>query len=490
MERLFRKVLIGGGITLLSMIIIKAMALVNSVIAARLLEPSDYGALSVVVNLQNLIVIVGCFGMPLALAKHTAEWKHKDPATARLIASALILLLLISSAVTAVVYLVLADVIAVGLYDNPNLVTVIRLSAIFVLVAAVNQGLVSILQGCQKILTLAKINTLIAVAAQPLMYLFIVLFGLEGAIIAMFCSNLFSISVLVLTTRHVLPVSFAKARRVFADKSRLRSLMSFSVPAFIATLVVVPAYWIGRTVLALTWDFYSVGQFQIAESISQLVHIIPAAISVPLLPLVSEQYSKNPLEVGQSTNSLLRIVVFFSLPISIIMLPLVGYIIGVLYGSQYEDAYHSSLLMIASATFVTVGSVISSVIIGSGRMWDALGLNVVWLIAFLMMVLVLVSSNGSEGLAGAYLVSYAVYFFALILYFRKKFDARVSGICAFVVLYSVLVALYMISMANGITAQKLIFSVSSALTLGVVGYRFLLSKEERDVLSTTIKPHG
>src|SRR5512136_2455714 len=104
LDGFLRKILVGGGATLLSLVVVKVMAIVNSVIAARLLQPADFGALSVIVNLQNLVVIIACFGIPLAVTKNVAQWRAKDQSYASAVASALLVMLLVSAAVTAIAY--------------------------------------------------------------------------------------------------------------------------------------------------------------------------------------------------------------------------------------------------------------------------------------------------------------------------------------------------------------------------------------------------
>ena len=479
MDGFLKKILVGGGATLLSLLVVKVMAIVNSVIAARLLEPSDFGALSVIVNLQNLVVIVACFGIPLAVTKHVSQWRARDESYASAVGSALLVMLLGSAIVTAVAYLVLGRTIAVGVYADSSLLDALRLSAIYVFIASVNLGVSSLLQGSQKIKTLAKINATVAILAQPITYASITVAGLGGAVAAMSVASAASVTLLLLSVRGVVKLSTAGARSIFGKKHALRPLLSFTIPSFLASLIVVPAYWIGRTELALNFGLDSVGHFQIAESLSQLVLLVPSAITVPLLPLISEQQEMS--EVGKSSGSLLRLAVFLGLPFSLLVLPFLKEVISILYGAAYEPANDAAILMFASSTFIALGSVISSTIIGVGRMWVALGLNAVWLGCFLGSVFTLVPASGTEGLAGSYAIAYSIYLFSLIWYFHSKFKANTLRQVPVIAAYVPAMIIFLLEVSSLEFVLRFAYGIGMAALFCVIGYFLVLERQERDL---------
>ena len=480
MDGFLKKVLIGSGATLVSMLVVKVMAIVNSVIAARLLQPEDFGALSIIVNLQNLVAIVACFGIPLAMTKHVSQWRARDEPHASAIGSALLLMLTISAAVTAAAYLLLSGTIAEGIYSDPGLVDTLRLSSVFVLVSSINLGLVALLQGGQRITTLAKINALVAVLNQPITFVSVSVWGLEGAVLALVAANMVSIAFLLVSLRQVIRLSMKGARRILGQRHSMRPLISFTIPSFLISLMIVPAYWIGRTQLALDWSLEAVGDFQIAESLSQIVLLVPHAVTVPLLPLIAEQQDMGT--VGKHSGSLLRLAVFLGLPFSIAALPFLRALISILYGDVYEPANDTAILMFASSTFIALGSVISSTIIGTGRMWAVLVLNAVWLALFLGAVFTLVPSSGSEGLAGAYVVSYLIYLFSLMWYFRAKFNVNTSRLVPLIAAFVPAMALYLAEIKDLDFWVRLGYGFGLAALFLIMGFRFVLEEEERGYL--------
>lgn len=490
MAGLLRRVAVGGGITLLSMILVKAMAFVNSIIAARLLTPSDFGAFSVVLNLEHVAVIMACFGIPLALTKHVSQWLSSDLPKASAVGSALLAMLLISAGVTTVGYLLLARLISVDLYGSEDLVMPIALSAALAFTASINLGMSSLLQGCQRIRALAKINAIIAVVTQPLMLALIWILDLEGAIISLALMNGFSAVLLFSRVQKVLSISTRNARQVLGEKRQMRSLLSFTVPAFASSLLIVAAFWIGRTVLALERDFSMVGQFQIAESLSAILLIVPAAVSVPLLPLVSEQNATNPREVGKFSGRLLTLAAVFALPLSLIAFPLVDPLIEVLYGAGYLGASAPAALMLASSTFIAIGAVVSNTIIGVGRMWDALLLNVAWLLVFLPAAVILVSAWGAEGLAGAYAISYGIYLSLLLGYFSHRFQVPVARMGCLISGYAPFAASYVLLLRQESLPLGFGLMALAAVLFAIVGIRFVLDPQDRDRFARLLTRRG
>jgi O-antigen/teichoic acid export membrane protein len=467
------------------MLIVKAMTLLNSVIAARLLSPQDFGSLSVIVNLQNMAVIIASFGVPLAITRNVAHWREDNPHHARAIWTTLMTVLAISSSIVSLVYFIFAEQIATQLYHDERLVAVIRLSAAFVLVSALNTGMSSLVQGCKMISTIAWVNALAAIAGQPLAYIMISWVGLEGAIVAMTAGTALSGLMFLHSVRGFVAASIHKTRAALTRKEVL-ALMNFAIPAFIGSLLVVPAYWIGRTVLALDWGFSSVGQFQIAESLSQVILILPAAISVPLLPLMSAQIAKDPKGFTRSSSSLIRITVFFALPLSIAVMPFIQSIVTILYGAEYESATNPAEIMLIASAYIAVGSVVSNAIISMGHMWDALKLNTGWLMCFLVILFLAVPSNGANGLSYTYAISYGLYAFLQLGYFSLRMRINMTVVGGFAAGYA-LVALLALGMMNTEFECALLFATGLSVALLTSGYKFLLKSEDRQILTSVFR---
>ena len=482
----FKTVALGGATTLLSLVIVKSMAFVNSIIAARLLGPSDYGAYSVIFNLQSLATVVACFGIPLTLARYIAKHRGTDQETASMIGSYLTSLLVASSVVTASLYLVLAESIAVSVYGDRDLVLPMQLSSLLVLASSINLGMTSSVQGCKRIVELARTNAVVAITAQPISFIMILTYGLSGAFVALAISTSISVVLLVRVLTRVLPIhlSFHGHRRDANDRP---ILFSFIIPSFLSSLMIVPAYWYGRTILAIESDFDSVGIFQVAESLSQLMLLIPAAIGVPLLPLVSEMHARDAPSVGKSSRSLLSMVLLLVVPLAILAMPTLEWVITNLYGLEYRSAADTAVLMFASSTIVATSTVISTVMIGTGRMWSALGMNAIWASCFFVSAFILVPAYGSEGLGATYLLAHLAYVILLLEYFSHAYG---TGTRAAWLPLTILLG-YTLAFVLTVSSQGMLVSVMSSLVACVVAVavtsKYVLSQSERRLVAAALR---
>ena len=487
MDSFLRKIVVGGGITLAALAIAKAMVFLNYIIAARLLTADQFGEYSIVIYLQNLVLLVACLGVPLTITKKVSHWLARDAAKAQVVASGLLVMLLLFSSITSILYVLLSGTIADSLYHDPQLASVLRISSLFVFVASISAAMSALAQGCQKVKAIAITSAVAAICWQPISLLAITTYELDGAIIAMVAYYAISAVLLYSTVRQCVMPSWSKVRALFSDRAELRGLLWFILPAFLTGIVIAPAYWLGRTVLVLDWDFGEVGQFQIADSLSQVLLIVPVAIGIQLLPAVSEQHALDSANVGRTTVSLLRLAVYSLAILCIVALPLTQIAITTLYGSQYEGALSSSILMFASATFIASGSVVSSVILGIGRMWDALKLNLLWLAAYLCAVFLLVPSYGSEGLAASYAVSYAFYLLLMLWYFWKEFKISVSRMAGYALSLATFVIVFDIYLLEMGWMVRMFTSVLVAVVFVAAGYFFVLEEKERGYVRSVLR---
>lgn len=463
------------------------MSVLNTVILARMLPPSDYGALSIIVNLASVAITIACFGIPVAIAKFVSEWRQRDRQKSSAIGSALLTLLFISAFIVALAFSLLANPIADSLYHEPRLADAFRLAGLYVFFGSINSGLAALLQGMQMISRLARVQSVVAIITPAVAFVSVFLIGLEGAVLALTITGIASVALFCSATRGSFKYSPKKTAWLLRSKHEMKGILSFLLPATIAGMLVIPAYWIGRTVLALEWDMASVGQFQIAEGLSHILLVIPMAISIPLLPMISEQYASDPVRVTRISNSLLRLVTYSAVILATVSFPFLKYAIQILYGSEYVGAYVPSLLMFSSATFVVIESVAFNVLAGSGRMWTALGINVLWVGVFIGVVFSLVPHAGADGLGGAYAISYFTYAVALLIYVKGRHYGVSSGSSILLMSSFSLYALcYIWLVANASFVVQITLALAAAVFFIVVGYHSVLRTTEKNMVRAVL----
>ncbi len=412
----------------LSMAIAGVLALLVSVLIARWLVTSDYGLYSIVSSVQTVVLLLAMFGLGTATAKYVAEYRvHSEEQARRFAKSGLVFVLVVSSAI-CVVYVALSGVIGTGLYKAPAMVRLIPFSALDVLSYALFAVSVGIVQGCQKFRLMAG-----AQIAPPLLSLIMVfplfhLMGLSGIFLAFALSQMI-VTVVVLFVLNKYEFRFLRARLELHRKSDIVSMLfHFAIPTVLGGLVVTPVVWIANTKLTLDAGLSAMGYFAAANVVYVSLMQIPSAISVPIVPKVSELTVRSRDEIERLLGKALRTLSIALFPLAFGVALFSEIVVEIMYGSRYSAATRVVYLMATASYFYALSAVIGSFVTGMGRMWLWLGLNSLWAGGFLALVFIGVPALGAEGLALSYAAAYCVFLALTITACREVLHLSVKGV--------------------------------------------------------------
>lgn len=406
----------GTAYALLASILIKLMMIVQSIVVARLLGPSGLGIFSILGNLQSMASLLASLGIPFALTKFVASSKSNEEKGN--VFSASVILVLFLSFFSSLIYYFSSNYFS-ELYNEPILVSLISISAIIVIFNAFNEIGNSLLQGFQQITLLSKINVLKTPITIIFFITLIYFYGLVGAVIASLLSAILLIVIYFISLRAT------KNSLTFhiPDKKVYNKIMSYAIPSFLAGLVVLPAIWYSNTLLAVNVGFEEVGLFRISNTLSNLLLFIPAALSVPLFPLISELDVLDKKKLSRTMSDVNRIIILTVFPLAVILGLFSKYIIDVFYGYAYHEAWHPTFIMSITVFVMSIGIVQGNYLQGTGKVWEAFGLNLLWMSSFLLSLNLLIG-RGINGIAYAYLISYVFHVLTIIIYFRTKLNIQ------------------------------------------------------------------
>jgi O-antigen/teichoic acid export membrane protein len=251
--------------------------------------------------------------------------------------------------------------------------------------------------------------------------------GIKGIFVGYFVSQL-AVSSLALSILNRSGFRFVSARLELGRNSLAMSKMySFALPAVLGGLMVVPVVWIANTELTLSTGFQAMGYFAVAYVFYQALILIPTAISVPMMPRVSQ------LTVG-SHEDIQKLVAKVMRTLSIALFPLLFAvalfsepIIETLYGARFSASAQAVYLMVAAAYFYSLATVVGTMITGTGRMWFGLGLNALWGAMFLAFVFIGVPPLGTNGLAISYAASYSIFLILVLVASERLLNVKVTG---------------------------------------------------------------
>lgn len=395
----------GSSVMLLSIILGGSITFAISAVVARLLTEGEFGLLTVFISIQNTVVIFASFGVPRTLAKLIPELRVNRPADATLISCLGIAFVSTLLVVTLGTYVALAGVIGEDILHSYEIADLIPFSALAIAGQVLLLTVSAISQGFQKIGAVAYMRILNPFFCLAMVIVVVPSTGLSGVFLSYFVSQT-AIAAIFYTyiARLQGPVHICHFRRIGPDIRR--RFMRFSFLSFASNLIVVPVLLFANAKLLLNHGPNEMAWFGVAYIIFTALIMIPAAISTPLLPKISEVSASRPEVVQDILRSLLRRVSLLVLPLILFLVLFSREVTCILYGAPYSDAQSAVVIMSIASYPYMVSSVIGIILIGTGRMRQFFASQVGWAVSLVGLVLVLVPSYGADGLSGAFVGAY------------------------------------------------------------------------------------
>lgn len=417
----------GSAIMFLSMSLAGGSAILISIIVARWLGASDFGVYSILISVQGVALLLASFSVGAATAKYIAEYRVRDEEQALRFAKSGIVIVLMLSSLVAVVYVALSGVIGRGLYNEPTMVRIIPFSALMVISSSTFSVSLGIIQGCQRFRLMAVAQVASPLSSLALISVLLPLMGIRGIFLGFFLSQMTvaAVALIILNRREF---KFFPARLELHRKSATVSMLfSFALPAVLGGLMVTPVVWIANTELTLRAGFEAMGFFAVAYVLYQSLTLIPNAISIPMMPRISQLTVMGHEDIQKLVAKVLRTLSIALFPLLFAVALFSAPIVETLYGARFSASSQTVYLMVAATYFFSLGTVVGTMITGIGRMWLGLALNAFWAAVFLILVFVGVPILGTNGLALSYAVAYGIFLISLLVASERLLHVKITG---------------------------------------------------------------
>jgi O-antigen/teichoic acid export membrane protein len=411
------------------------------IILARYLGPKEYGVYALVLSLVNIVAGVSHLGQNAALQKLLPEYSVKNPLRGGAILANTVIVISGSLAVLCATFFFASNWIASNIYHDRSLAAVFQFSALLVLTLSLFNLASSVTAGLQDFKTFSHAMILRSAAFLGLGWLGVWLLGLYGAVLGQLLASVLGLALL---TAHALDL----ARQRFPGPFRpqlsgeiLKEIFSFAFPAFLAGLLVSPAYWWANTLLARHGGFEQVGLFAVAFALAQLIMLIPLNLSIPAVSFMSEAYvSERREEFSRLVGTNLRLIWALTLPMAVGCALFAPLLVPICFGPAYRAATPLVFPMSFVALLMVINGMVGNAIAGSGRMWHAFVINLFWLGMFVLFGYFLIPRWGSWGLSINFALSYLFFTVGVWFYSRRFLGVVYERLRRLVLLTSVAAA--------------------------------------------------
>ena len=398
----------GATWSLLGMGAAQGLALIATIVTARLLGKIAFGEFGMVISTVGAFGILAGLGLGVTATKYVAEHRSDDPQRAGRILGLSTQVAVASGGAISLALFALAPWLAASTLSAPHLADELRIGSLLLLLNALDGMQTGALAGLEAFKAIARVTLVRGLLTFPVLILSVWTFGLAGAVAATVLVGaagwLLSLAALRSeSSRARVPITYRWARE------DLPILWKFSLPAFLSAVMVAPAMWLANAILVNQPGGYGeLGLFNAANQWRTAVMFLPAVLMRVALPLMASSVDpRRADDFGKTLVLTQSLTVAIVLPVGALLMFLSGLIMG-LYGNEFV---HGAPLLIGVACTImitSIGGAAGAAIEARGKMWRGLALNLSWAVVLLAVVGLSAGAWGAQSLAFGSAVAYLV----------------------------------------------------------------------------------
>jgi len=404
---LLRRLFVGAAWSVAGSALARLLALVSTVVIARLLGVENFGNLIILQSTLGMFGVFAGLGLGVVATKFSAELKVRDPIRLGQILALVQRMAIIGGVLISVVLILTSDLIATKIIHSPSLAGMIALASASVFFMTVDAYNNSALLGFEAIKQ-SVLGALVAVLLSiPLSIALTWSYGLQGAVSGVVLASILQCGVSYWLLNQELKKHYIKRERIVLSDWKV--LRDYALPALLGGAMVAPVHWICHVLLINTPNgAVEMGVLGIALQWNQAVYFFPLAFGRIVLPVMTETITNGH---GKHANTVLKAAILanamVALPVSILIGLLSRWIMHI-YGVANAYAWLVLTLMVAAAAISATCAPVGQIMVAKGKVWYGWLMNVGWAIVYVAMSYFLLGF-GAAGVAGALLMAYIMH---------------------------------------------------------------------------------
>ncbi len=455
-------------------------------LVAKLISRPDFGVFTIVASTVAVGAGIGELGQTATLQKFLPHYAIREPKSIGDVVDTIFAIALCCLLALAAILILSSHLVALSLYGDASLVNYLRVAAVIMAASGLFNVLSGILAGLQQF---ARYSTAQLVRSCVLLILGVAgaaAFSLKGVLAAQVIGSLAMAWFAGRLASGTLHGIFGTRLMPRFDRRFLGMVTGFSLPVFLSGALVLPAYWLAMARLSHSFGVQEVAEFGIAFGVMQFVILIPNVTSMTAMSFLSESHARSDATFGFLSNLNLRVAWGLALIAAVFLAFTTPQLLHIAFGGKYSDIHSLLLFMMMAGLAMAVCASIGSVIASTGKMWQALVLNMLWLALFAAFVLILVPRFASRGLALSYFGSYAIFTILACLYGRFFCNMSLKKVPALTFLSGLGFAAAELTLERLPHFSALIGCVATVLLCGL-GWALVMTESERARAETKLR---
>jgi O-antigen/teichoic acid export membrane protein len=204
-------------------------------------------------------------------------------------------------------------------------------------------------------------------------------------------------------------------------------LHKFSLPAFLASIFVGPAWWICNAFLVRQPNGYAqLGVYSAADRWRLLILFVPTSVFGMVVPVLSNLYGAGDL-MGYKRVYRAHILLNSGLALvpAIVMLLIAAPIMS-LYGESFQSGWPILMILALAAVPEALNAILGHPLIVAGAMWQRFAFDMLLAVVFICMAFLLIPRWGAVGLASAYFLAFSVTSLGLYIFGKMRTRSTVG----------------------------------------------------------------
>ncbi len=481
----------GGSLNIVGALCSQASLLLITALIARQLSTADVGRYALCFAMVSLLGLLSLAGFRAALTRFVAMFvADGDAARIRGTVRLGMRISVVSSVVLGVGLALLAEPVA-RVFDDPGLVTGIRLSGLSIPAMTITDAALSATQGWRTM----RPFTLIGRIFEPglrLVLTAVALFtglGLTGAFWALFIGS-WSATVLALLSLRGFLRRTDRARPVYET----RPIFSFSMVSWASSLATAGLLWADTLILGQMTGPADVGVYTVATRIVTLSVFVMAPINAAFAPQIARLHHRGEFaRLGEVYSAATAWIMRFSLPAFVVLLvfpvPLLH-----LFGSDYATGAAVTVTLALGQLVNAATGPCATVLNMSGRVGLNMANNIVVLVLNVVLNIVLIPPMGILGSAVAWSVSLGLVNIARVVQVRRVLGHTPFGIAtvkeAVAALAAAAVAVLVRVLVGPELVELVVGAVAAVLVFGAVVWALGIDEADRVMIRSVARRGG
>jgi O-antigen/teichoic acid export membrane protein len=423
-------VLHGSAFILASRLINAASLFVLSVTLARYLGTELYGLIAIAVGVAGMFEVVGALGLNTGATRYIPYYRAKSREDDLRRVISINITAKVGTAILLGALLYISAGLLQDFFDKP-IEPLMQIAAIVLAINVLGGAFNGILRGFQRMLVMAGVNIVrdIVWAATAIGLVVVADWGPEGALWGIVAGGVvwlvISLVVLLVVLREEVPERGHLEDRY--DRKVLVALVTFGVPVLLSKLLWMVFDWTGTYVIAYFGTVDDVSIYNIAFGIVAIPLVLMKAISVAMLPALSQAYGEERMGLMQTLwGGSLKLINSIFMPLAVMLMVMAAPAILLVYGHDYVPGA-MAVLILAPYLLVRPTGIMGNHILAAMAHQDLiLKVNLVSVAINVSLSIAMVPAIGIEGAALAATIAFTFNSLMLHHYAYKKADVSVD----------------------------------------------------------------